>query len=270
MMTSSSTGDVPCAHHQVPQDRETDSEATLSDGELKQLVRAHYHDDEAYAKEVAETMAAFRFLSSNEPTTLVSLACGSCVGAELFAHYFPHPKSSLHGVDIAKRQTVSFLLQQRRLTSFLAFDLFEADPIQPEVAELFRTCNAWIAIHACRTLANRCVQLFRRFAPQGAHLVVLPCCLLKTSTMKEAIGIERWKEIRARHQQRENERRAPMGNSDWRVHTAVQVRNELLAREFPEGFVREVEFAEVPSLHNRALVFVVRESFRMSGPVTLV
>jgi hypothetical protein len=173
----------------------------LSTSELQHEVRAHYHDDVIYEKEMSETRAVFRLFATDEPCQLLSLCCGSCVGSETFADFFPHAASTLHGIDLAQRQTTQFMLEQRRLHSFVCADLFQEPPPTDALA-LMQTSTHWTAIHACRGLANRIVHLFREHAPAFAQLVVVPCCLFKDSELKAHVGLKRWKEIRAIHQGR--------------------------------------------------------------------
>lgn len=260
----------------------------LSSSELVAAVRAHCHDDVVYEKEMSETRAVFRLFASDAPCQLLSLCCGSCVGSETFADFFPHAASSLHGIDLAQRQTTQFMLEQKRLHSFVCADLFQDPPIADTLA-LMQSSTHWTAIHACRGLANRIVQLFRTHAPADAQLVVVPCCLFKDSELKSHVGLPRWKEIRAIHQGRWRAQQnqgalaasvAPTHASDsagatfpssalsssdgakaidWRLETAVQARNEALAAEFPQAFAGELLLAEIQSFHNRALLFRLDE-----------
>jgi hypothetical protein len=84
---------------------------------------------------------------------------------------------------------------------------------------------------------------------QGTSLLVLPCCLARRTVLKQSIGLVRWKEIRAGFQAE--------GNKRWREATAIQARNELLAKELPEAFKEFVVLKEIRSIHNTGLRFVV-------------
>lgn len=227
--------------------------------EVQRKVQAHFTSSTikcAYAKEMSETTCVFQFLSTNSSCQVLSLACGSAVGAELFSTYFPHASSSLHGIDIELRQTTSFLLDQGYLHSFVQQDLF-ADHPSEDALHLYRTCRKWIAIHACRTLANRIVLLFKQYAVSDAELLVLPCCLLKQSQYKQMIPLDRWKRIRADKQELARAASADpsLGTFDWREQLAIQIRNEMLAQEFSTAYCGLFVFPEIHSIHNHGLHF---------------
>ncbi|KAJ3334120.1 hypothetical protein HDU91_002794, partial [Kappamyces sp. JEL0680] len=190
---------------------------------LQEKVRKHFRSDLDYEKEVWESKSVFGLLASDAPCQVVSLACGSAVGAELFHDYFPHPGSRLCGIDLEQRQTTSFLLAQGHLDAFVQDDLYH---ISPGAAAMLSASSKWMAIHACRQLSNQILLLFRQHAPPGASLAIVPCCLLKHSFYRDAVGPDRWNKLK--EQKRETHR-------DWRLALAVQCRNEMLAHEYPEG-----------------------------------
>jgi len=255
---------------------------TLSLEEVQQQVQAHFSSSSkpgGYEKEMSETLAVFRKLSmysaaatatgrsksppvsssesdtqGQEPIRVLSLACGSAVGAEVFNKYLTHPNSKFYGMDISHTQTVQFLQKNGYVHGFILEDLY-AEPASQEAVDMFESCTHWMAIHACRELAARVVYLFKKYAPLGAHLIAIPCCLFKSNELQTRLGHTRWKAIRAARQARDTLTGRPT-LSNWRQTTQIQARNELLAKEFAEGFCDADAISEIQSLHNVALHYV--------------
>ncbi len=238
-----------------------DDTTHLSLDQIQAEVKAHFHSTETYVKEMSETRAVFRKLShlkapssssSNISTSRVlSLACGSAVGAEIFTDFFTHPEARFIGMDVELTQTVTFLKKHGYIHNFVLEDLY-AEPASDAAIQEFTTCTHWMAIHACRLLANRIVELFHKYALSGAHLVIVPCCLSKNSVLQQSVGYMRWKEIRDKRQARDTTTGRPT-QSNWRMQMAVQARNEILANEYSNAFRSASAIPEIQSLHNVAL-----------------
>ena len=111
-----------------------------------------------------------------------------------------------------------------------------------------------MAIHACRGLATQIVKVFKKYAPQNAHLIIVPCCLFKNHELQKSVGYDRWKLIRQQRQLRDENTGRPT-DSNWRIKTAMQARNEILANEHETAFRSAVVVPEILSLHNVALHF---------------
>jgi hypothetical protein len=224
--------------------------------DIQAQVRQHFSKDGTYDKEMSETLSIFdklsKFSETEIPANVLSLACGSAVGAEVFKDYFPKG-SKFYGMDITQTQTVEFLLSHSHIHGFVEEDLY-SDPLSDDALHLFSHATHWMAIHACRDLARRIVQLFRLYAKPNAHLLVVPCCLFKDNELKTGVGHMRWKSIRDLQQVRDPTTKKPT-NSNWRTTTAIQARNELLASEFPQGFEDAEMIPAIHSLHNIALHF---------------
>ena len=165
--------------------------------DVRASVAQHFSSRAKYDKEVAETAHVLNFLRSVEPTQVLSLACGGCVGAETFSDYFPHPLSRLHGIDLAQNQTAAFYMQHG-LLRFQQADLLE-EP-SPAVLSTLRSCHIWLAIHACHHLAHRVLHLFKQHAPSSAQLLLLPCCLLKRTELIAKVGPAKWKQTKTHFQ----------------------------------------------------------------------
>jgi hypothetical protein len=231
----------------------------LTRDDVQAQVRQHF-PPKIWEKEMSETISIFKKLrtlnnmsSSSGKCRVLSLACGSAVGAEVFHDYFSHPDSTFIGMDIIRTQTVEFLQMHGHMDEFLLADLY-AEPTTAEAIHLYSSCTHWMAIHACRALAERIVHLFRLHAPRGAHLIIVPCCLMKDTQLKSRVGYERWQTIRNARQVRDSSTGRPT-LSNWRLATSIQLRNELLAAIYPKGFVDATVVLEIQSLHNVALHF---------------
>ena len=232
----------------------------LSLAQIQADVKSHFHSPETYVKEMSETTAIFRKLShlkapsnSGSGPRVLSLACGSAVGAEIFADFFTHPDARFIGMDIELTQTVEFLKKHDYIHNFVLEDL-HAESASDAAIQEFSTCTHWMAIHACRLLANRIVELFHKYALPGAHLIIVPCCLNKNSMLQQNVGYLRWKEIRDLRQARDISTGRPT-QSNWRLHMAVQARNEILANKYSATFRSASAIPEIESLHNVALYY---------------
>tara|TARA_B110000090_G_scaffold144925_1_gene159119 strand:+ start:195 stop:590 length:396 start_codon:yes stop_codon:yes gene_type:complete len=106
----------------------------LSRHDLQKAIQLHFNSA-SYSKEMSETLSVFAKLASlndyseeegvfEQPQAhVISLACGSAVGAETFSDYFP-AGSTFSGIDIAETQTCSFLSANGHINEFVLEDLY--------------------------------------------------------------------------------------------------------------------------------------------------
>ena len=80
--------------------------------------------------------------------------------------------------------------------NFLQADLFKEFSEEDEVLKTMKGADRWIAIHACRELSNRILQLFEKWAKPGSQLLLIPCCLVSRKLMTKKLGRETWKKYR--------------------------------------------------------------------------
>lgn len=212
----------------------------------------HYSDPKKYEKEISESVEMYRLAKSvltTTPAKVLNLACGNAVGSEHFCTYFPDVE--LVGVDIEKYQFLQWYIEQGTLR-FIQADLF-IDPPADLQTEM-RASTVWIAIHACRTLADRIVELFEQHASAGSWLFLMPCCLQSRKVYSQAFGHAEFTQmLNEERQSGMSDANRVIGAKAWVSATMSRARNKLLARS--PSYVRTVQLPAIPSLYNEVLLF---------------
>jgi hypothetical protein len=211
----------------------------------------HYKEQEIIDKEISEIESCYSFLQTSSVCTVVNLACGNFVGADLFARYFTHPTSKLIAVD----RTI-FPLTREYLLAGVIDEIFELDLKtqfeSQELASVLEISNIWIAVHPCQRLANIILQLFETKSPKGSKLLLVPCCLPSTTEMKKRLGLKKWwrkkEEVKAQAY-----KLGLRGKRHWMSKTIENLRNEELTWSF--HFVKTGKLENMKSVYNTFLFY---------------
>ena len=121
------------------------------------------------AKEISESIGVIKRLKKivlKEPMryTLYDLCAGNAITSVLAVHLFPIKEA--FAIDKRPRKRKWHLAKRFK---YLTLDINDVQP------DMFDENSIIIGIHACTSLANRIIELYKESKAQ--HLILMPCCI---------------------------------------------------------------------------------------------
>ena len=134
----------------------------------------NYHfKREVLIKEYSETKSVFD-LADYKNKCVVNICAGNACGIHLL-------ESKITCIDIKKYMGME-LLDTMDVCNF-----FECDIMDKHFESIVSAFNLWIAIHACRELSIRIINVFEKQANQFSKLYLVPCCCLSKHFYKKTL-----------------------------------------------------------------------------------
>ena len=121
-------------------------------------------------KEYSETLSVFNLIDL-ENKSIVNICAGNAIG--------------IHLLDV-KMTCLDW--QQYNGMKLLVFmdvcNFIQCNIMDNRFETLISSFNLWIAIHACRELSIRIIEIFRKCASEHSELYLVPCCNLSRKYYK--------------------------------------------------------------------------------------
>ena len=147
------------------------SEATnLSRKYLIHYYYKHRFDYRFITKEYSETLSVFNLMDFKNKS-IVNICAGNAIG--------------IHLLDV--KMTCIDWQQYNGMKLLVLMDVcnfIQCNIMDNRFETLVSPFNLWIAIHACRELAIRIIEIFRKCASEHSELYIVPCCNLSKKFYK--------------------------------------------------------------------------------------